>query len=79
MGHEKGPFLKDWIAGKEAELTYIADPVDKTSSMASTVMHDGLSATNISIYILKTCVKLNILSVNWLSYRTCTTTWRQFQ
>ena len=48
MGHETGPFLKDWITRKEAELSYIA--VDKTLSMASAVMHDGLIATNISTY-----------------------------
>ena len=32
---EKGLFLKDCIARKEAELTYIADAVNETSSIAS--------------------------------------------
>ena len=42
MGHESGPFLNDSIVPKEAELTYIAGAVDKTSSMASSVMYGGL-------------------------------------
>ena len=50
MIHVKVPFLKDWIARKEAELTYNADAVDKTLSMASSVMHKGLSVANMSTY-----------------------------
>ena len=50
MRHVKGPFLKDWITRKETELTYNADAVDKTLSMVSSVMHEGLSAANMSTY-----------------------------
>ena len=60
MWHEKGSFLKDWIARKETELSYIADAVDKTSSMASPVMHEGLSAANTYENFCKT---VDILSV----------------
>ena len=61
MGQENSPFLKDQIARKEDELTYIADAVDKTASMAP-VMHDGLSDTYISTYE-NLCKTVNISSV----------------
>ena len=60
MGHEKGQFLNDWITRKEAEQTFVADVVHKTSSMESSVMHDLLSATNISTYE-NLCKTVNIL------------------
>ena len=63
MRCEKGPFLKDWIARKEAELTYNADAVDKTLSMASSVMHERLNAANMSTYE-NLCKTVDILSVH---------------
>ena len=46
--HENGLSLKLWIGRKEAELTYIVDAVEKTSSMAPSVKPVGPSAANIS-------------------------------
>ena len=60
MGYEKGSFLKDWIARKETGLSNIADAVEKTPSMASPVMHEGLSAANTYENLCKT---VDILSV----------------
>ena len=62
LRHGKGPFLKDWIARKEAELTYNVDDVDKTLSMASSAMHEGLGAANMSTYE-NLCKTVDILSL----------------
>ena len=55
-------FLKDWIARKETELTFNADAVDKTSSLASSVIHEEMSAANMSTYE-NVCKTEDILSV----------------